>query len=47
MILKANNIIIGINKTWNEIRENKLNFETLENFIEQKTELICCLKAPI
>ena len=39
-ILKANNTIIGINETWNEIRENGLNFETLENFIEQKTDLL-------
>ena len=37
-LLKTKNIMNNIEKTWNELKANELNFENLKSFIEDKKE---------
>ena len=39
-ILNCKNIIYNINQTWTELQQEGLNFEILNNFIEEKKELL-------
>ena len=39
-ILNTTNIMNNINKTWNEMKENGLNFQMLKDFLEEKKNLL-------